>query len=55
MHTVTVSTYLPAAPDDVWYKIGNPGAISAWHPVVAESSSNGTERHCILANGAAGR
>ena len=52
MHTVTVSTHLSATPEQVWSKIGDPGAISAWHPVIAASSLDGGHRACTLADGA---
>ena len=52
MHSVTVSTHVSASPEQVWSKIGDPGGISAWHPVVAESPLDGTRRMCTLADGA---
>ncbi len=52
MHTVTVFTHLSATPDQVWSKIGDPGAISAWHPAIAKSSLEGNDRKCTLADGA---
>ena len=52
MHTVTVSTHLSATPEQVWSKIGDPGAISAWHPAIAASTMDDTLRACTLANGA---
>ncbi len=52
MHTVTVLTHLSASADDVWSKIGDPAAISSWHPAIAKSSLDGKARQCTLANGA---
>ena len=52
MQTVTVTTLLPASPDQVWSAIGDPGAISSWHPAIAESSLNGNDRVCTLGDGA---
>ncbi len=52
MHTVTVLTHLSASTDDVWSKIGDPGAISSWHPAIVKSSLDGKARQCTLANGA---
>ena len=52
MHTVTVSTHLSAAPDQVWSKISDPGTIDAWHPVVASCSLEGDNRLCTLVDGA---
>ena len=52
MHSVTVSTHLHATPDEVWSKIGDPGAISAWHPAIAASPLDGEHRMCTLADGA---
>lgn len=52
MHTVSVSTHLSASPDQVWSKIGDPGAISSWHPAIAKSSLDGQDRKCTLADGA---
>ncbi|NKB88757.1 MAG: SRPBCC family protein [Acidobacteria bacterium] len=52
MHSVTVSTFLSASPDQVWNTIGDPGGISSWHPVVAESTLEDGMRKCTLANGA---
>ena len=52
MHSVTVSTHLTASPDQVWSKIGDPGAISSWHPAIAKSTLEGKARQCTLANGA---
>ncbi len=52
MHTVSVSTHISATPERVWSAIGDPGAISEWHPVVSKSSLDGTRRLCTLADGA---
>ena len=52
MQTVTVTTFLPVSPDQVWSVIGDPGAISNWHPAIANSSLNGNERICTLGDGA---
>ena len=52
MHSVTVSTHLSGSPDQVWSKIGDPGAISSWHPAIAESSLDGKDRTCTLGDGA---
>ena len=52
MHTVSVSTHLSASPDQVWSKIGDPGAISSWHPAIARSPLDGKDRKCTLADGA---
>jgi carbon monoxide dehydrogenase subunit G len=52
MHSITVVSHVNATPDKVWDAIGDPSKISSWHPVIAESPVNGSERHCTLANGA---
>lgn len=56
MIEISAKTKFNAAPDAVWRVIGDPGAISSWHPGVAESSLEGTgagaTRRCTLANGA---
>ena len=51
MHTVTVSTYLPASPDQVWSEIGDPGTISNWHPAIVDSSLDGNKRKSTLGDG----
>ncbi|MDW3218622.1 MAG: SRPBCC family protein [Acidimicrobiales bacterium] len=52
MHTVTVSSHVPASPDTVWSMIGDPASISSWHPAIAESPVDGDMRKCTLADGA---
>ena len=52
MQTVNVTTFLPVSTDQVWSIIGDPGAISSWHPAIAESSLNGNDRVCTLGDGA---
>lgn len=52
MHSITVSSYVDASPEKVWDTIGDPGAISHWHPAIASSTVTGAERLCTLANGA---
>lgn len=52
MHTVTASTHLNASPDQVWGTIGDPGAISQWHPAIATSELSGDARLCTLPDGA---
>lgn len=52
VHSITVSTHLFATPAQVWSKIGDPGAIDAWHPDIASSQLRGADRLCTLTNGA---
>ena len=52
MHSITVTSHVNATPDNVWKTIGDPSAISGWHPAVASSSLEGDTRLCTLADGA---
>ncbi len=56
MVEVTAKANFKVDPDTIWNVIGDPGAISSWHPGVAESALEGTgpgaTRRCTLANGA---
>ena len=52
MHSVTVISHIGASPEKVWSTIGDPAAISNWHPAIASSTVTGTERLCTLADGA---
>ena len=52
MNTITVTSHIAATPDQVWNTIGDPSAISAWHPAIASSDVSGTSRLCTLADGA---
>jgi uncharacterized protein YndB with AHSA1/START domain len=52
MHSITVTSHVNATPDSVWKTIGDPSAISGWHPAVASSSLDGDARLCTLADGA---
>jgi len=52
MHSITVVSHVDASPDDVWNVIGNPSTIDSWHPIIAKSTVNGSDRHCSLIDGA---
>ena len=52
MHSITVTSHVNATPDSVWKTIGDPSAISGWHPAIASSSVDGDTRLCTLGDGA---
>ena len=52
MPSITVTSHVNATPDSVWKTIGDPSAISSWHPAIASSPVDGDVRLCTLADGA---
>ena len=52
MHSITVISHVSASPEKVWNTIGDPGAISNWHPAISSSTLSGEELLCTLADGA---
>lgn len=52
MNNLLVSMTVDAPASLVWDRIGNPGAISTWHPAIAQSPAQGDTRTCVLADGA---
>lgn len=51
MIEVSMSTALPASPDEVWKKVGGFGALHTWHPAVQSSEVEGRTRRLHLAGG----
>ncbi|PCI30084.1 MxaD protein [Candidatus Wolfebacteria bacterium] len=41
-----------ATPAEVWDKIGDPGKINEWHPVIPKCETDGDNRTCTLSDGA---
>lgn len=54
--TIRVSRHIATDPDQLWSRIGEPSALSAWHPAIAASPTasegGGLKRTCTLDNGA---
>ena len=42
---------IDAPPDEVWALAGDPGRISEWLPLIAESSAEGDQRLCTTQTG----
>lgn len=53
MSNVSVSQHYSANPENLWALVGAPNQISAWHPAIAASETEGSTRRCTLADGAA--
>lgn len=51
MPTVTESIEIAAAPETAWALVGNPAALSDWHPAVATSEVSERVRRCTLVGG----
>ena len=49
--TVRVTQNYSASADQLWTAIGNPTAISEWHPAISKSLGAGDGRTCTLADG----
>lgn len=52
MSEICVTTSFAANPDTVWEVLGDPAALSNWHPAIASSEVEGDGRTCVLADGA---
>lgn len=52
MAHVRVTQQIPATAAAVWGRIGDPAALSAWHPAIVDSPVHGDERRCTLGDGA---
>lgn len=51
MVEVTESISVGADPNAVWELVGDPSALSDWHPAIASSEVENDLRHCALGDG----
>ncbi|WP_372736926.1 SRPBCC family protein [Nocardioides sp.] len=51
MATINLKSNLEVAPDELWARVKNVGAVSDLLNVITESSLDGDKRHCTMADG----